>query len=402
MKIQFLILAATLLITVESVALEPCKQDGSPWTDCTGTWTSENNETYVGEWNDNIPHGQGTYSWTDGRKYIGEWQGGKKSGQGTFVSADGSRFVGQWQGDTVFEGIQYDSSGLIRGTFVKAEWCEGCYPTLRQLELANDKLLLLYRDTIGNAGAVGNDQQKYHGKWCDEDSTGVVMILMDRLIWIDEEGAYSVERLLSHDEASGHVFALSESGKTFYDLFFDQPAVGTPTKGYSPLKISQCANESLTFEYVAIESSVIELDYALYQTVTECQKQGFPSCLDPLVKYLDISANGKISLPELTRFMRHLVLWLGIDNELASEALLGSAAGAQLLAPLLAKIVLLNYDYDNDQHLSVSEVLHDFAVIGGINFSREDIRRRLKAEDFRQTLETLDPERLKSLLMIFQ
>jgi len=379
MKIKFLILAATLLITAESVALEPCKQDASVWTDCSGSWTYDNKDTYVGEWKDDKHHGQGTYSYTDGTKYVGEW-------------ADGQPM----------EGIQYDPSGLIQGTYVKAEWCDGCSPTLRQLELANDKLLLLYRDTIGNAGAVRNDQQKYHGKWCDEDSTGVVMILMDRLIWIDEEGAYSVERLLSHDEASGHVFAFSESGRTFYDLFFDQPAVGTPTKGYSPLKISQCANESLTFEYVAIESSVIELDYALYQTVTECEKQGFPSCLDPLVKYLDISANGKISLPELTRFMRHLVLWLGIDNELASEALLGSTAGAQLLAPLLAKIVLLNYDYDNDQHLSVSEVLHDFAVIGGINFSREDIRRRLKAEDFRQKLETFDPEELKSLLMMFQ
>ena len=67
--------------------------------------------------------------------------------------------------------------------------------------------------------------------------------------------------------------------------------------------------------------------------------------------------------------------------------LVGASAGTQLLSPLLAKISLLNYD--NDHHLSVSGVLHDFSDLGGSSISREDIRSRFRLEGRLQEFEVI-------------
>ena len=156
---------------------------------------------------------------------------------------------------------------------------------------------------------------------------------------------------------------------------------------YRSLKVSECNKERTTPKYIVVESDVIELDHTFYKTAIHCEQQGLPSCLGTFIRSQDVSKDGKISLAELTRSIRHLGVRIGISNEMSFDELVGASAGTQLLSPLLAKISLLNYD--NDHHLSVSGVLHDFSDLGGSSISREDIRSRFRLEGRLQEFEVI-------------
>tara|TARA_B100000214_G_C23804994_1_gene552182 strand:+ start:120 stop:746 length:627 start_codon:yes stop_codon:yes gene_type:complete len=74
------------------------------WDNCYGTiifpkdseWAGDK---YVGEWKDNIIHGQGVYTWVEGDIYDGEWKDAKQHGQGTQIWADGEKYVGEFKDD---------------------------------------------------------------------------------------------------------------------------------------------------------------------------------------------------------------------------------------------------------------------------------------------------------------
>jgi hypothetical protein len=50
---------------------------------------------YVGEIENGLPNGQGTYTWSDGVKYEGGWKDGEKHGQGTHIFPDRYMYVGE-------------------------------------------------------------------------------------------------------------------------------------------------------------------------------------------------------------------------------------------------------------------------------------------------------------------
>ena len=53
---------------------------------------------YVGDWEDDQPHGLGTCFFPSG-SYHGEWAHGRRHGQGMFIHVDGSVYEGQWAND---------------------------------------------------------------------------------------------------------------------------------------------------------------------------------------------------------------------------------------------------------------------------------------------------------------
>ncbi len=63
------------------------------------TRTSDEDPVYVGEVQDGLPNGQGTYTFPDGAKYVGEWQDGKRNGQGTMTLPNGAKYVGEYKDD---------------------------------------------------------------------------------------------------------------------------------------------------------------------------------------------------------------------------------------------------------------------------------------------------------------
>ena len=68
-----------------------------------GTESLATGEKYVGKWKDGERHGQGTYTWADGAKYVGEHKDSKKHGQGTFTATDGTIMKGIWENGKLVE-----------------------------------------------------------------------------------------------------------------------------------------------------------------------------------------------------------------------------------------------------------------------------------------------------------
>jgi hypothetical protein len=88
-----------------------CLDSDSNWNKCHGTYTFPDGTKYVGEWKDNKPNGQGTFTesnsnqsiktftYPDGSKYVGEYKNNKRSGQGSMIFACGDEYVGAWKDD---------------------------------------------------------------------------------------------------------------------------------------------------------------------------------------------------------------------------------------------------------------------------------------------------------------
>ena len=92
-----LILLSTFFISISVYALPNCPSDPTArWHNCFGTYAVDG-DVYVGEWKDNLLHGQGTYTYADGDKYVGAFKNDKINGQGTYTYANGHKYVGEYK-----------------------------------------------------------------------------------------------------------------------------------------------------------------------------------------------------------------------------------------------------------------------------------------------------------------
>ena len=114
-----LILLSTFFISISVYALPNCPSDTSVrWHNCFGTYAVDGDK-YVGEWKDNLLHGQGTYTWSDGSKYVGAYKDGLRNGQGTYTHANGDQYVGAYKND------KYHGRGTF--TFANGEKWNGYF-----------------------------------------------------------------------------------------------------------------------------------------------------------------------------------------------------------------------------------------------------------------------------------
>ncbi|ORC84508.1 putative phosphatidylinositol-4-phosphate 5-kinase-like protein, partial [Trypanosoma theileri] len=58
-------------------------------------------DIYEGEWESDMKHGKGTYTYASGDRYEGEWYRGKKHNRGTYLFANGDKYVGFWKDDKI-------------------------------------------------------------------------------------------------------------------------------------------------------------------------------------------------------------------------------------------------------------------------------------------------------------
>ena len=81
-------------------ALPQCPDDPNAiWSICMGARDVADGQRYDGTWQDDRPHGLGTFTFSSGTTYVGHFRDGKRNGQGTLNSSDGDRYVGEWDND---------------------------------------------------------------------------------------------------------------------------------------------------------------------------------------------------------------------------------------------------------------------------------------------------------------
>jgi len=89
-----------LVIGVSHVLALPACPSSGYFHNCYGTYVWEDNgDKYVGDWQNEELHGQGTYTYASGDKYVGGYKNGKKNGQGTYTFASGNKYVGEFKND---------------------------------------------------------------------------------------------------------------------------------------------------------------------------------------------------------------------------------------------------------------------------------------------------------------
>ena len=69
-----MVFGSLLLSAGEGLALPQCS--GSNWTNCFGTYTSASGAKYVGEFKNDLYHGQGIYTFADASVEEGIWEKG--------------------------------------------------------------------------------------------------------------------------------------------------------------------------------------------------------------------------------------------------------------------------------------------------------------------------------------
>jgi hypothetical protein len=93
-----------------------------------GVLTFGRGDKYDGEWQDNLPSGEGTFISSSGLAYKGGWLKGQPHGHGILVSPNGRRFAGEFRnGGKEGEGkIDYATGefyiGQWKGDKVCSEW----------------------------------------------------------------------------------------------------------------------------------------------------------------------------------------------------------------------------------------------------------------------------------------
>eukprot|EP00002_Diphylleia_rotans_P008582 TRINITY_DN1852_c0_g1_i1.p1 TRINITY_DN1852_c0_g1~~TRINITY_DN1852_c0_g1_i1.p1 ORF type:complete len:1197 (+),score=251.22 TRINITY_DN1852_c0_g1_i1:88-3678(+) len=80
----------------------------------------EKTEYYVGEWENDMPNGQGTRMYPTGIQVKGLFEQGKPVGKVEEISVDGSKYMGQWNNEkrNGFGIMDYDDGGRYEGYFV--------------------------------------------------------------------------------------------------------------------------------------------------------------------------------------------------------------------------------------------------------------------------------------------
>ena len=127
-------IVAIILLSLASTAfaLPNCPSDPNQrYDNCFGSFFFSDGDEYVGEFKDDMKHGQGAYIYANGEKYVGGFKDSMKNGPGTYTFATGDKYVGEWkdekyhgQGTYTFVDGRKETGYYMDGNFLP-DICEG-------------------------------------------------------------------------------------------------------------------------------------------------------------------------------------------------------------------------------------------------------------------------------------
>ncbi|KAJ3591603.1 hypothetical protein NHX12_006736 [Muraenolepis orangiensis] len=89
-----------------------------------GTYRFKKGARYIGNYDNNIKHGQGIFYYPDGSKYEGSWVDDQKQGQGVYTYPNGDTYDGGWLLNVRHGAGTYrykDTGSLYRGSWAQGE-----------------------------------------------------------------------------------------------------------------------------------------------------------------------------------------------------------------------------------------------------------------------------------------
>jgi hypothetical protein len=156
--------------------------------------------------------------------------------------------------------------------------------------------------------------------------------------------------------------------------------------------------DSIPSMYQIIYGEIISLmNSNLIETCTDDSNP--QNCINETFNFLDVSANGELSVAELTRAARILIYFTFIDKKVDEDRDIGFATytTTSLFFPAISKILIGNYDYDNSNTISLNEIYTDrIDTLDYQNLFKDNIKG-LDPSELRKLIENLDF--LKSILI---
>jgi hypothetical protein len=300
------------------------------------------------------------------------------------------------------ESVQRDySKALIFLTEAGEDWTEEL-KTLKSLiqkeEIIKsiEKIKLMKPIRANRIGKWHTSNSDLENEACNGEDSSELLILHDQILHRDYSKDYSFfEGNLEstyynfYDEKnlwffSSNIINYSNSESEILDIYFEKPMFPNlkSNNGYTPIKVFKCENLNNQIDYILLERDAIEFDKLVYAAKEECQNKKPIDCLRKFVNFADVSRNNELSRAELTRFSKFIVKWLTLKGELNLTERMSSSGALMVLGPALAEFILLNYDYDNDDHIDIKEMTFDLVNISGSSeLYNKLIRRYIEALD---------------------
>ncbi len=95
-------------------------------------------------------------------------------------------------------------------------------------------------------------------------------------------------------------------------------------------------------------------------------------CFEDLFSFLDISENKALSNAEINRASKLLVFFSTVNGQEFNEAGMFGIISSYAITPLLTKVILTNFDFDNSADLTLEEMLKDRESLFDLDFSKND------------------------------
>ncbi len=95
-------------------------------------------------------------------------------------------------------------------------------------------------------------------------------------------------------------------------------------------------------------------------------------CFEDVFSFLDVSGNKALSNAEINRATKLLVFFSTINGQEFDEAGLFGIISSYAITPLITKVILNNFDFDNSADLTLEEILQDREGLFDLDFSEND------------------------------
>ena len=91
-----------------------------------------------------------------------------------------------------------------------------------------------------------------------------------------------------------------------------------------------------------------------------------------MFNFLDVSGNKALSNAEINRASKLLVFFSAVNGQEFNEAGVFGVMSSYAITPLLTKVILNNFDFDNSSDLKLEEILQDRESLFDFDFSNND------------------------------